>query len=167
MPTKCKLPKDFHNYDYLKLSKETKCQKSSTRLLAMHNIKENNKSLKEISEIFAVGYKTVQGWLKRFRLKGIEGLYEPHRSGAPQKINKEAQKWLCDYIDDMSARTTGGVITIPEVHKELVNKFDISCTVETVYATLHRLGYSWKTSRSIHPKADLKAQEEYKKNLKH
>ena len=49
--------------------------RNRVRLLAMYHL-QLGKSLKAISAIIEVHWKTVQSWLRRFRDKGFEGLFE-------------------------------------------------------------------------------------------
>ncbi len=43
-------------------------------------------------------------------------------------------------------------------------KYGVDPALSTVYNTLKRAGLVWITGRSIHPKADMEAQEAFKKN---
>ena len=68
-------------------------------------------------------------------------------------------------INNLNDSKTGGYITGKELHNMLVEKYDAKCSLKTIYNTLYRLGFSWITSRSIHPKTKQKVQDEYKKTL--
>ena len=132
------------------------------RLLAMHHI-QSGKSFKAISTIVKSHWKTVQSWLRRFRNHGFEGLFESHRSGAPRKLNTQQESAVFDKINELSASKTGGYITGKELHNMLIDKYDAQCSLKTVYNTMHRLGFSWITSRSMHPKSNQEIQNTYKK----
>ncbi len=132
------------------------------RLLAMHHI-QSGKSFKAISTIVKSHWKTVQSWLRRFRNHGFEGLFESHRSGAPRKLNTQQESAVFDKINELSASKTGGYITGKELHNMLIEKYDAQCSLKTVYNTMHRLGFSWITSRSMHPKSNQEIQNTYKK----
>ena len=47
----------------------------------------------------------------------------------------------------------------------LIDKYNIQYSLKTVYNSLHRLGFSWITSRSMHPKSSETTQNTYKKNF--
>lgn len=138
--------------------------RNRVRLLAMHHL-QLGKSLKAISAIIEVHWKTVQSWLRRFRDKGFEGLFESHRSGANKKLNSVQEAFIADTINKLSNSKTGGYITGKELHSMLVQSHNAQCSLRTIYNTLHRLGFSWITSRSIHPKSNQEIQDEYKKTL--
>ena len=139
-------------------------KQNSFRLLAMHHI-QSGKSLVEVSEIVQVHWQTVQSWLKRFGEDGFNGIYESQRSGAPRKINSSKEKIISDKINILSESKTGGHITGKELQQILSNEYSINCSLKTVYNTLNRLGFSWITSRSMHPKSNQAVQNAYKKTL--
>jgi len=45
----------------------------------------------------------------------------------------------------------------------LLEEYGVKCSLRTVYNTIHRLGFSWITSRSMHPKSNQEIQNTYKK----
>lgn len=132
------------------------------RLLAMYHL-QTGKSLKFVSELVRAHWTTVQGWLQRFREFSFAGLFESRRSGAPRKLQPDQENFLSDKIKELSEDKTNGYITGKELHQMLIDKYNIKCSLRTVYNSLHRLGFSWITSRSIHPKSDPEMQDTYKK----
>ena len=164
MGRKLTLPDGFEKYDFLKIMKKMKHGRNRIRLLAMHHI-QLGKSLKSVSKIVQCHWITVQKWLKRFKEEGFDGLYESPRSGAPRKIQKEEEGFISEKLSDLSESKTGGYITGNQMHQTLVDKYNLKCCLKTVYNSIHKLKFSWITSRSIHPKSNLETQEEYKKTL--
>ena len=158
------LPLGFHDYDFIKMMKHERHGRNRIRLLAMYHL-QLGKSLKVISTLVRVHWKTVQSWLRRFRNHGFDGLFESHRSGASKKLNKIEESFIVETINNLSDNNTGGYITGKELHKMLTEKYETKCSLRTVYNTLHRLGFSWITSRSKHPKSNQVTQDEYKKTL--
>lgn len=57
----------------------------------------------------------------------------------------------------------GGRIRGTDVLELMKTKYGIDPSLRTVYDTLKRADLVWITGRSIHPKADLEAQETFKK----
>lgn len=159
------LPSDFADHDFKLMMRREPHGRNRVRLLAMHHL-QLGKSLQYVAKIVDVHWKTVQSWLRRFRLSGFSGLFESPRSGAPKKITGKAEKWLSEKIDVLSEAKTGGHITGKELQQLLLKEHGISCTLKTIYNKLHQLNYSWITSRSVHPKSSSKAQEDYKKTSK-
>ena len=91
------------------------------RLLAMYHL-QLGKSLKVISTIVSVHWKTVQSWLRRFRSDGFDGLFESH-SGASKKLNSLQESFLTDTINTLSSSKTGGYITGKELHNMLIERY--------------------------------------------
>lgn len=164
MGRKLELGEDFKQQDFLKMMRKMKHGRNRIRLLAMHHI-ELGKSLIAVSKIVKVHWSTVQGWVKRFNELGLEGLYEGKRSGAPRKIDFTQEEFITEKISAMSQAKTGGYITGKEMRQELMDKYGTQCCLKTIYNTLHRLNFSWISCRSIHPKANITEQEQYKQTL--
>ena len=139
-------------------------KRNYVRLLAMHHI-QMGRSLEKVADIVQHHYQTVHAWLKRFRNNGFSGLLESPRSGAPRKLTPEQEMWLHNKLLSLSQEKQGGYITGKELLDILVTEYNADCKLRTVYNAIHRLGFSWITSRSMHPKADEEAQEAYKKTL--
>jgi transposase len=156
------LPPGFHDHDFIKMMKHEPHGRNRIRLLAMHHL-QSGKSFKTISAIVKSHWKTVQSWLRRFRNHSFEGLFESHRSGAPKKLLTDQEAFLADKIKTLSEDKTEGYITGKELHQMLIDKYNTKCSLRTVYNTMHRLGFSWITSRSIHPKSNTEVQDAYKK----
>jgi len=164
MGRKITLPDGFDKHDFLKMMKQTRHGRNRIRLLAMHHI-QLGKSLEAVAKIVGSHWVTVQKWIKKFKTNGINGLYEAQRIGAPRKIQKEEEDFISEKLLSLSNAKTGGYITGKEMHQELIDKYAVKCCLKTIYNTLHRLNFSWITSRSIHPKSNLDTQDQYKKTL--
>ena len=158
------LPKGFDKHDFHLMMKKEKHGRNRMRLLAMHHL-QLGRSLKTVSELVQSHWTTVQGWLQRFRQLEFEGLFESPRSGAPRKIQPVQEDYIFNKIISLSRDKTSGYITGKEIHHILVDKYNTQCSLKTVYNSLHRLGFSWITSRSMHPKSSEIVQNNYKKNF--
>jgi transposase len=158
------LPKGIQDHDFIYMMKREPHGRNRIRLLAMHHL-QSGKSLEAVSEIVQSHWKVIQSWLRRFRNSGFEGLFESQRSGAPRKLNTEQESFLSDQIKTLSKSKTGGYITGKELYNMLLDKYNVKCSLKTIYNVLHRLGFSWITSRSMHLKSSQETQVTYKKTL--
>ncbi len=156
------LPTNFETYNFVAMARKEKNPKNRLRLLAMGHIKEG-KTLLQISEALKVHWKTIQSWLYKFRSFGINGLYVKTTRCKPNKLSKQAEDWVADFITMLSTGDTGGYITGKQLQVIVQNEFSIKCCLRTIYNVLHRLNFSWISSRSKHPKSDAEIQEVYKK----
>lgn len=164
MCRKLLLPEDFKDYNFLKIMKKMKHGRNRIRLLAMHHLKLG-KSLKNVAKIVQCHWITVHKWLKRFKEEGFDGLYESQRVGAPRKIKKQVEDFISKELLILGESKTGGYITANQVHQMIKDKYNTKCCLKTVYNTMHKLKFSWITSRSIHPQTSIEAQEKYKQTL--
>ena len=158
------LPANFHQYDFKKLSRKESNPKNRIRLLAMQNIKEGL-SLKAISKVLKVHWKTIQNWLRCFRKDGISGLYVKKTKFKPTKLNDEIKLWIHDFMKAMYSNQVGGSITGKQLLHLVKQHFAIECCLQTIYNTLHRMNLSWISCRSKHPKSEAEVQKLYKKTL--
>ena len=158
------LPDNFQEHDFVDLMKKEAHPRKRTRLLAMHHI-QLGRSLKAVSELVQYHWATVQRWLKQFKERGFDGLSESHRSGAPRKLTVQQEECLSNKIKELSADRVNGYITGKELHQMLMKQYNIQCSLRTIYHSLHRLGFSWITSRSMHPKSKIETQDAYKKTF--
>ena len=63
------------------------------------------RTVPEIAAIFAVKYKTVRKWLRRFDEYGPAGLYDEPRSGRPRKLTDDVRDSLVDMIQQDPQRS--------------------------------------------------------------
>lgn len=164
MPRPIKLPTDFYDHDYIALYKKEANSRNKIRLLAMANIKDGM-GIQETSNAIKTPFKTIQGWLSKFREKGLSGLYVKTTKYKPPKITKEIKCWISDFMQKLYSNSVGGSVTGSELHVLVQQHFNIKCCLQTIYNTLHSLGLSWISCRSKHPKSDKEVQELYKKTL--
>ena len=158
------LPNYFQKHDFLDLMKKEPHPRKRIRLLAMHYI-QLGKSLKAVSALVQYHWATVQRWLKQFKKYSFEGLSESYRSGAPRKLTALQENCLSSKIKELSEDRVNGYITSKELHQMLLEQYNIQCSLRTIYNSLHRLGFSCITSRSMHPKSNTVTQDAYKKNF--
>lgn len=156
------LPANFETYNFIAMSKKEQNPKNRIRLIAMANIQEG-KTLKQVSESLKVHWNTIQTWLRNFRNFGIAHLYVKATKVKPTKISKQAETWIINFLTELSSNEAGGYITGKQLKLIIAKEFSVQCCLQTIYNTLHRLKFSWISSRSKHPKSDTEIQELYKK----
>lgn len=156
------LPDQFEKFDFALLARKEQNPKNRIRLIAMANIQEG-KPLSQIAESLKVHWKTIQTWIANFRKFGINGLYVKATKLKPRKITEAIDKWIYDFIQTLNSKDTGGYITGKQLHALVEQEFSIKCCLRSIYNALHRLNFSWISSRSKHPKSNEEVQLEYKK----
>lgn len=162
MSNPIRLPANFETYNFVAMSKREQNPKNRIRLIAMANIQEG-KTLKQVAETLKVHWNTIQTWLRNFRNFGIERLYVKTTKVKSTKISKQAETWIMNFLTMLSSNTVGGHITGKQLQSIIAKEFSVKCCLQTIYNILHRLKFSWISSRSKHPKSDTEIQELYKK----
>jgi transposase len=102
-------------------------------------------------------------WVKRFKTEGFEGLKDKPGRGLKPFLPSEDQAAFREAVLELQEKRTGGRIRGRDVLELMRTKYGIDPSLSTVYNTLKRADLVWITGRSIHPKADLEAQEAFKK----
>ena len=129
------------------------------------------KTINEIASQMECCGRNVQKWVARYRVNGIDSLWDKPRPGAPKKLAEELESKFVERIfngpipEDKVSIFNG--IKIQEI---LEKEFNAKYTLDGVYALLKRLKLTWVTSRPIHEKNDPKKMKEwkimFKKNIK-
>jgi transposase len=155
------LSKDFDFFSPLKKERNGRMR---IRLLALQHLKEG-KSVTSICNNLKVARERVYVWVNNFKKNGLEGLKERPGRGRKPLISREQEKQIISFVEASSKSQKGGRIMGNDVVKFIFENFNIRYGLSSTYHLLHKLGFNWITSRSIHPKTDLASQEMFKKNL--
>ena len=157
-------PPKVASFDFLPLIKRETCGRMRTRLLALQNLKEG-KTVEEICGSLKIARDRVRTWVSRFLEHGIDGLKEKPGRGRKTKISGSQKIALAEFIVEKSVSKEGGRLFGKDIVGLMSSCFKVNYSLSSAYNIMHELGFSWITSRSIHPKCDKAAQEEFKKNL--
>lgn len=151
--------------DFLALSKKEQHPRVKIRLLGLAHIKDGV-SYRDVASMLKVVLSTVQEWVNKFSKSELEGLQEKGDRGKKPLFPIEQEPKLKQILLKKQKTKKGGALIGKDIQKIIFNSFGIKCALRTTYKILHRIGLSWVSSRSKHPKSDKKAQEEFKKHFK-
>ena len=154
----------FRGTNFTEIAKTEKNARKKIRLLALSHAAEGA-SFIDISSMLNVHYQTVRLWVKNFLNDGLDGLNEKEGRGLKSLLSKEQESELLKAIDVGYNDLNGGRLFGHDIQKMIDKNFGIKCSLSTVYNILHRAGLVWITARSKSPKADLAAQEDFKKKF--
>ena len=101
-----------------------------------------------------------------YKAEGLKGLEDRPGRGAQRCLDLEEEEEFKLDVLKLQKDRVGGRVKGKDVLKLMKKKYGLNPSLATVYNTLKRVKLSWITGRSIHPKADLKAQEAFKKTSK-
>jgi transposase len=132
------------------------------RLMALSHI-NNVVNRAQTAKYLHVSRRMVNEWVKRFNEKGIDGLIEKPRSGRPPALSTEQLEKLKEYVVSHAIKPDGRRLKGTLVIAYIEQAFGVSYRLTNIYRLLHRLNFSWITSRSKHPKQSQDAQENFKK----
>jgi len=113
---------------------------------------------------FGNGIRTLMNWVKRFREQGIDGLKDQAGRGAKPYLHPKERAAFKEAVLELQKKRSGGRVRGADVLTLMKEKYNVEPALSTVYNTLKRADLVWITGRSIHPKANLEAQENFKKN---
>ncbi len=165
MSRSIKLSIPFKKFDFLKYYKKHLSNKYIYRCLACHYL-QSGKSYKEVSSLLCFNKNSLIDWIKKFEEGGIDSLLSirPGR-GRKTALDNSQKKSFCSSVISLQEARSGGRITGDDIVTMISNNYKINYSRSGVYKVLSRMGMSWVSARSKHPKTDLYAQEDFKKNL--
>ena len=154
----------LEQYDFDKLANTEGNPRERKRFLAFAHIRDG-KTFTETAAAVRIELRSLMTWVKRFRIEGIEGLRDKPGRGAKPFLPEEHRNAFRQAVLELQDKKVGGRIKGHDIIELMKTKYGIDPSLSTVYNTLKRADLVWITGRSIHPKADLDAQEDFKKNF--
>lgn len=161
---KAEIIKGIEEYDFDKLSKTQGNPRERKRYLAFAHIRDG-KSFTEAAAAIRIELRTLMNWVKNFRAKGIDGLKDRPGRGSKPYLSADERCAFKQSVLELQQKRTGGRVRGSDVLALMKEKYNVTPTLSTVYNTLKRADLVWITGRSMHPKADAKSQEDFKKNF--
>lgn len=155
----------YKHINFQKMARTESSPRVRERLLGIHNLMLGKN---RIEAAMSVGRNPewLRMWVLRYDKGGIEGLMDKPKSGQPKFLNNQQEDQLIADIIKMQDDRDGGRIIAEEIRLHIIKKYNVEYKSRGVYDLLYRLGLSWVSSRSKHPKADLEKQKSFKQTFK-
>ena len=153
---------NLKNTDFKKLASQKKSIQMKMRYLALSHF-QDGQSRASIAKYLKVSRTSVNRWVNAYLTGGIDALNEKPRTGRPHFLTKTQQAILCDFINSHANSQTGGRLIGHDIQCYIKDNFSIDYHADYIYILLAKLGFSWTTSRSRHPKQSDELQENLKK----
>lgn len=152
----------LNQYDFNHLLRREGNPRERRRYLAFAHLQEG-KNFTEAAAMVKIKLRTLMNWVQKFRKKGIEGLQDQLGRGAKPHLPNELLEAFRQSVLELQANRKGGRIKGQDILKLMEEKFGVHPSRSSVYGTLKRADLVWITGRSQHPKANMEAQEAFKK----
>jgi transposase len=117
----------------------------------------------EIACALGVSRRAAQNWVYRYNAAGLEGLRDRRGRAYRGRLTDEQQERLDQHVRTEAMNPRSGYRRAEGIRCWIEREFGVTYSLPGVYAVLRRLGYSWLMPRPQHNKADLEAQEAFKK----
>lgn len=117
-----------------------------------------------IARTLNVSRRLVNEWITTYLSHGFDGLALKKASGRPALLNNAEKLMLKEYVLSHAVKPQGGRLMGKDIQKHIKDTYGVSYHVRNVYYLMKELNIVWITSRSKHPKQDLEAQDDFKKN---
>jgi len=116
----------------------------------------------EIQRMLGRSRGFVQRWAYAYRDGGIAAIARQPHPGKPPRLHPSRHEQLRARLD-AGPREGDGVCTLRarDVQRILDQEFGVRYSLQAVYDTLHRVGYSCLAPRPRHEKQDLEAQRKF------
>ena len=139
----------------------------SARLLALANALEGLPR-EEAARLAGMTGQTLGDWIHRYNAEGVEGLRDRPRPGRPCALDDGQQATLKALVlRGPSLGRDGCVAWRARDLRELAERrFGVRYSESGVRRLLRGLDLSWQKARPVHPEADPKAQERFKKSCR-
>ena len=92
-----------------------------------------------LAEALGICKKTVYERRQQWLSKGFAGLSDASRPGAPRKLSA--------HLPAIDAWAQASPLSAGELHKRLIEEFDVTVHLNTVKNALKELGFVWKRTR--------------------
>ena len=160
-----KLSQEFQEFKFLTYYKENRAKLYIYRCLALHHIQSGN-SYDQVSELILYSRKTIMQWVRRFEEGGLDSLLSIKAGrGRKARVSSDLSEEFSEAVISLQKNRNGGRIIGQDIVNLVQEKYDVQYSVSGIYKVLSRMGVSWVSGRSIHPKSNLAAQEAFKKTL--
>ncbi len=115
--------------------------------------------IKAAAEAVGVHYRSAQRWVEWYRDCGLDEVVSRRMGGVgqPRYLNSDQEERLVEEVRSGRFRTAG------EISDWVESEYRVRFRGNSIYSVLERLGCSPKVPRSRHEKADVEAQESWKK----
>jgi transposase len=156
--------REYSASDLRRAAAASKDAKAARRMLALALVMEGA-SRQEAARACGMDRQSLRDWVHRYNAEGLAGLHDRPRGRSRSRLTVEQVAEFAAVVEAGPDVVVDGVVRWRRVDlKALIEeRFDVRYHERTVGKLLRRLGFRRLSPRPVHPKADLQAQEAFKK----
>ncbi len=136
---KVTLPANFSEYNFALLAKKEKNAALKVRYLALSYI-DAGKTVLESAALVYKSSRMVHRWITCLTESGLDGLQDKPGRGRKRHLSLDNEAEFKQLV--LELQKSGRKITGRDIKQLLIEKYEIECTLPTVYNILNRLGLS-------------------------
>ena len=139
----------------------------SSRLLALANALDGM-SRDEAARAAGMDRQTLRDWVHRYNAGGVAGLRDRPRPGRPCSLDEGRQAALKGLILRGPRLERDGCVAwrARDLRALVERRFGVHYSESGIRRLLRGLDLSWQKARPVHPEADPKAQERFKRTCR-
>jgi len=120
--------------------------------------------VEHVADILKVSARSIFRWITKFKAGSIEGLRDRPKGHMRSKLaedhKNEIEQWI---VSSKNVRGEAVHWTLQKLKKELEKEFGVDIGTTPLWKHLKKMGLVLKKPRPVHAKADINAQEAFKK----
>src|SRR4051812_5369315 len=167
MPAPLPIRTDRDAAELRRLARREHDGRVSARLLALANALDGL-SREEAARLVGMTGQTLGDWVHRYNEEGVEGLRDRPRPGRPCALDEGQQAALKALILRGPKLERDGCVAwrARDLRELAERRFGVGYSEAGIRRLLKGLDLSWQKTRPVHPEADPKAQERFKKSCR-
>jgi len=118
-----------------------------------------------VADITGVAVETIWRWALSYVKSGVTGLYPKARRPKPSKLIPEQKAAVLSWLS--TGKTPKGENThwtLERLRYAIAEEYGVTLGINTIWVWLRKENWKLKVPRPKHYKADIEAQQEFKKN---
>src|SRR3954447_23391155 len=164
MPAPLSIRTDRDPAELRRLARPEQDGRVGARLLALANALDGLPR-ERAAELAGMSGQTLGDWVHRYNAEGVAGLRDRSRPGRPCALDEGRQAALKALIlkGPKLERDGCGAWRARDLRALVERRFKVRYSESGIRRLLRGLDLSWQKARPVHPEADPKAQERFKK----
>ena len=164
MPAPLPIRTDCDAVELRRLARRERDGRVSARLLALANALDGLPR-EEAARLAGMTGQTLGDWVHRYNAEGVEGLGDRPRPGRPCALDEGQQAALKALVLRGPSLERDGCVAwrARDLRALVERRFGVRYGETGILKLLKGLDLSWRKTRPVHPEADPRAQERFKK----